>query len=59
MLVSVWLRDIELIVSMLVGHDSVCDGVDEGRLMSYMEIEEDETAKTGSVLCRVMLVYAV
>ena len=27
--------------------------------MSYMEIEEDDTANTGSVLCRVMLVYAV
>ena len=54
--VSVWLRETALMVSIDVGHASVCVGVEDGREMSYIEMTEDDTAKAGSYLCLVMLV---
>ena len=47
-----------LIVSMLVGQLRVIIGVDDGLLVSYREMTEDETANAGSVRWRVILVKA-
>lgn len=57
--VSVWLNESAVMVSTLVGHARVWEGADDGRLMSYMLIAEDDTAKEGSVRCLVMLVKAL
>ena len=45
-------------VSTLVGQFKVCVGVEDGRLISYIDMTDDATANDGSVRCLVMLVNA-